>query len=397
MSRKVEITITAVITAAVVFIGTSIGYFALSRSGLLPGGKLDRAQAVIERNYVNQLDEEQRTQMEDAAISAMIASLGDPYSAYMDREVYSDYQEEQKDTYIGLGISVLFDAETEELTVVAPYDGSPAQQAGILPQDKIIEVDGIQTSLETYPDIIDYLRGDNAAEGEIVHVTVQREGEASPLVFEMARGEITMQTISTKMLAENIGYIKISEFRANTLEDFALGLEDVLSQGAQGLIVDLRNNPGGYAHVVLGITDFFVPKGELMAYSMKNDGSRQDYYAQQDAVDVPLVVLVNEGSASASELFAGSVQALGIGKLVGTKTYGKAVGQSSYDLHDGTNIYLTDSRYYTPNGNCIDGIGLTPDVLVEVDAEQKKNLLLLAPEEDTQLQRALVQLQEDMK
>lgn len=393
MSRKSDIIVTAVITAAVVFAVTTLGYFYLFPAG----GKLEKAQAVIEENYINPLSDEQKIQMEDAAIGAMVQSLGDPYSAYMNREVYDDYKQDQQDTYVGLGVSVVFDYETEELTVVAPYNGSPAQAAGMLPQDVIIDVDGIATSAETYADILDHLKGEGAEVGEPVQVTVRRPGVEEPVVLNMERGEIQMETISTKMLEDDIGYIKLSEFRASTLEDFLEGLEDVLEQGAQGLVIDLRSNPGGYAHIVLGITDVFVPKGELIAYSQKHDGSRIDYRAQEDALDIPMVVLVNEGTASASELFAGSVQALGIGKLVGVKTFGKAVGQASYDLHDGTNIYLTDSRYYTPKGECIDGVGLTPDVEVDLSDEKKKNLQFLTLEEDDQLQAGLRVLREDMQ
>lgn len=351
---------------------------------------------IIEKNYINKPDSEQATLMEDTAIAAMVASIGDPYSRYMNRESFSEYQEEQKDTYIGLGISVLFSAETETLTVVAPYDGSPAQKAGVMPQDRIIEVDGIKTSTESYPKILEHLKGEGLKPDEAVRVTVERDSAPAPITLEMKRGEIAMDTVSTKQLGDGIGYLKISEFRNSTLTEFTDELNSLCQEDIRGLVIDLRNNPGGYAHIVLGITDTFVPKGELIAYSMKNNGARTDYRAQTDALDLPVVVLVNEGSASASELMAGSLQALGIGKLIGKKTFGKAVGQSSYNLFDGTNLYLTDSRYYTPLGNCIDGLGLTPDIEVDLTDAQKKNLLLLDPSEDAQLRTALDTLKTDL-
>lgn len=372
--------LTFVITAAVV---GSVIYFYVVQSVY---DRVSLARDVISEYYVDPLTEEQQKKMEDYAISAMVASLEDPYSYYFDETAYDSFEENNEEEYVGVGVSVTFHAETEELIVIAPTDGSPAQKAGILPGDVITKVDDIAVTAENHDAVIDHIRGDNAKKGTSVRIYVLRGEEQKE--FEIARDVIPLDTVSHKMLDEHVGYIRVSEFKHGTVEEFSEGLAFVQEKGAEGLIIDLRNNPGGYADSVIRMTDMLLPKGTI-AYLEDNKGEREYFYSDAACLNIPMVILVNEGTASAAELLAGSTQAHGVAKIVGKKTFGKAVGQRPYMLSDSTAVYLTDSRYYTPKGECIDKKGIQPDVEVDLPEELKASLSTLEFSQDEQLRTAM--------
>lgn len=386
MYKKKHLVLTAAATAIIML---AAGWaYTLFTGGRVDDGKLIRARELIADNYVDQLTQEQLDAMDDAAISAMVGSLGDPYSRYLNEKAYADYQEDNQEEYVGIGISVTFAPATNTLTVMSPYDNSPAQKAGVLPGDRIVRVDGVTVTTDTYNDVINHIRDEKAKAGERVVLSVERGEENQQLDITVERGHIDIQTVTTKMFADGVGYIRVAQFINRTEKDFEAGLEQLKAGGMKGLIIDLRNNPGGYAHTVLSMADMLLPEGTI-AYLEDNKGRRQYFKSDAKELGLPMVVLINGGTASASELLAGSIQAYGLGTLVGEKSFGKAVGQSPLSLTKQSAIYLTNARYYTPKGECIDKKGIVPDETVALPTELYSRLTLLELSEDAQLSRAV--------
>ena len=381
MFKKRHLVLTAVITAVVVWVLASLLF---ARTTVYQSADvLLRARNTISQNYVNPLTDEQIERMNDMAISAMVYSLEDQYSTYLNATALDAYQEDKKENYVGIGVSVNFDYDADEMTVISPYDGSPAHQAGILPGDVITKVGTLEVNAETYEAVLDYIK---TGEDGIIKMTIRR-GDAF-LDLDVERKEIKRETVTHKMFAGRIGYIRVSEFIQNTKDDFAAALQDLKGRNMAGLIIDLRNNPGGYADTVLAMTDMLLPEG-VIAYLEDSHGKRQYFHSDENALDIPMVVLINQGSASASELLAGSLKAHGLATIIGEKSFGKAVGQSLYPLTTQTALYLTNARYFTPKGECIDGIGIEPDIQVPLAEELIGKISVLEPEEDAQLSRAL--------
>ncbi|MBE7035721.1 MAG: S41 family peptidase [Ruminococcaceae bacterium] len=347
------------------------------------GDTVMMARKILMNNYVNPLTEEQVTKMNDMAISGMVASLGDQYSRYLNEEDMAAYEEEKKETYVGIGVSVNFDVEENVMTVVSPYDGSPAQKAGLLPGDIVLEVAGVKVTAESYDSVLEYIK---KGEDEEIALLIGRGEET--IEVSVKREEIKRQSVSYKMYGDGIGRIRVSEFIQNTAGDFENALNELKASGMRGLIIDLRSNPGGYADTVLKMTDKLLPEG-VIAYLEDNHGKRQYFHSDEECLDIPMVVLINQGTASASELMAGSLKAHDLATIIGEKSYGKAVGQSVYPLTATTAIYLTNSRYFTPNGECIDKIGITPDIQVSLPVELIGKISYLEPEEDPQLAKAI--------
>ena len=378
----------AIVIACVVSFLASYGAFELNNEEDI----LVTAKNIIQENYVDTLTDEQINKMNDAAMAAMVASLNDPYSYYFDMETYDEFQENNEEEYVGIGVSVSYDAKTKELRVTAPTAGGPAEKAGILPQDIIVGVDNLTLKEHGYDAIIDHIKGGKVS--ETVKVYVKRDGV--DLTFDIVREKLTLDTISGKMVDSDIAYIKISEFQHNSIEDFSAALDDVKSKGAKGLIIDLRSNPGGYADSVIKMTDMLLPEGTI-AYLEDNKGNKQYFESDKKCLDIPMVVLVNEGTASAAELMAGSLQAYDKAEIVGIKTYGKAVGQAAYMLTEETAIYLTSARYYTPKGECIDKKGIEPDIEIDLPNELKASLSTLEDSKDAQFQKALETIKKMIK
>lgn len=383
------VTISCAVTLLVGILGTS-AYWKVNN--FLNEDVLTKAKKIITQNYVDTLTEEQLETMNDAALTALVASLKDPYSYYFDMDTFDEFEENTKEEYVGIGISVVYDAKAKTLTVTAPTASGPSEKAGILPQDVIVGVDSLTVLKDGYDAIIEHIKGGN--KGEVVKVHIKRGGQ--DFTFDVVRDVITVDTISGKMLKNNIAYIKISEFKHNSVGDFSAALLDIKSKGAKGLIIDLRNNPGGYADSVIKMTDMILPEGTI-AYLEDNKGNKEYFKSDKNCLDLKMVVLVNEGTASAAELMAGSLKAHDAAEIIGMKTYGKAVGQSPFMLTDETAIYLTSARYYTPKGECIDKKGITPDIKIDLPKELKVNLSSLPDDEDVQLQVALETILKNIK
>ncbi|MBQ3553898.1 MAG: S41 family peptidase [Clostridia bacterium] len=388
MYQKKHLILIALVSAFLTLLVTLTAAPLLTKNSETAEGKLLRARDMIMEHYVDSLTPAQMEKMDDAAIGAMVASLGDPYSRYMNEASLSAYEEDKAEEYFGIGMEINFSGDTGEMLVTAAYDGSPAQKAGVMPQDRIVAVDEMVVSAETYNQIMAHIKDENAKEGDEILLTIERGEEKRRLEIPVKRAKVAIQTVTSKMLGNGIGFIRLSQFIHSTAEDFDAAVAELKNSGMRGLIIDLRSNPGGYASSVLSIADSVLPEGTI-AYLEDNKGRREYFKSDENELGLPMVVLINNGTASAAELLAGSIKAYELGTLVGEKSYGKAVGQSVYPLTNRTALYLTHARYYTPKGECIDKKGIEPDVFVELPEELYGRLPLLSVSEDPQLSRAV--------
>lgn len=339
---------------------------------------------VVRDNYVDE-DRIDPKKLAEGAIRGMVAALDDPYSTFMNPEQYKSFNEETFGTFGGVGIYVT--TVDGVLTVIAPIDGSPGQRAGLKSGDKILKVDGKDISGLSDDEAIALIKGEPGTE---VTLTIAREGEGIK-DYTLTREMIDEPMVSGKMLGNNIGYIRITMFDENCGADFAKKLKELENQGMKGLIVDVRDNPGGLLDEVVKIARLLVPKGPIVS-TIDRFGNKKIYSSVLPRVKFPLVVLVNEGSASASEILAGAVKDTAAGILVGQKTFGKGSVQTMFEFPDGSAVKLTVEKYYTPSGKSIHGIGIEPDVTVDLPPPAAP-----ADEvEDTQLQKAIELLQDRM-
>ncbi len=343
--------------------------------------KLDTIMQYIDNYFYDEIDD---NVIYDAMLHAALNSLGDPYSTYYSPKEFDMLLESSSGTYSGIGATVSQNMETGKVTIVKPFIDSPAMKAGVLPGDEIFKVEGIPIEGMDLNEVVSYLKG---PEGTDVHVTFIRDEKE--IEITITRAKIVVQFVTSRMLEDNIGYIMVSEFEETTDEQFSEAIDELMKQGMKGLIVDLRDNPGGLVDTVVNMLDRIAPKNSLLVYTEDKYGSKVSSYAHKDSVlEVPLVVLVNGNSASASEIFAGAVQDLGLGKIVGTQTFGKGIVQSVIPImQDISGIKVTSSKYFTPKGVCIHGVGITPDVVVELDEDLLKTLIEMR-EHDNQIDKA---------
>lgn len=337
-----------------------------------------QAWDLVHKQYVDQPVDD--TTLMRGAISGMLSSLGDPNTAYMDPDQYQQANAPLEGSYEGIGAWV--DTSGEFLTIISPMAGSPAEAAGLKSGDMIIAVDGT-SFVGTDPTLV--LRSVLGPAGSTVVLTIQREGEENPFDVSIVREEIVIPLVTSKMLDNNIAYLQIIQFGDKTEKDVRDALRELLKNNPRGLILDLRNDPGGFLDTAIGVVSQFIPDGVVM-YEDHGNGERVTFTARAGglATEIPLVVLVNEGSASASEITAGAIQDRGRGTLVGTTTYGKGTVQSWSTLVDDQGaIKVTIAHWLTPNERQIHGVGLTPDVEVQLTEEDIKANL------DPQLDKAI--------
>ncbi len=348
--------------------------------------KIETLSAYIQSTYYEDVDIEE---LREGLYAGLFGCL-DSYSRYYTEEEYQDLLESTLEgTYCGIGASLQQDEDTMTVTVVHVYDGSPAQEAGLQTGDVISMVDDYEAASMELSELVTFIRGE---ENTTVHLVTYRNGEM--IEYDIERRNLTFPTVTSDMLADSVGYIAVSEFTEATTEQFTTALEELQAQGMESLIVDLRSNPGGVLTTVCDMLDEILPEG-LILYTEDRNGDRVEYTTTDDTyLNIPLVVLVNENSASASEIFAGAIQDRDAGTIVGTTTYGKGVVQSVHTLTDGSAFKVTTHKYYTPGGTCIQGIGITPDVEIEYE--------FLGGEDDTysydldnQIQKALEILRND--
>ncbi len=321
------------------------------------------ALSIVQSDYV---EEPEAKQLIYGALKGMLATL-DPYSQFLDPDSYNELKVDTEGEFGGLGIEISL--KDDLLTVIAPIDDTPAYKAGLKAGDRIVKIDGELTRGITLLDAVKKLRGKPST---TVILTVLREGENALKDYTMTRDIIKIQSVrEAKILEDRIGYIRLSDFREHTPTDLEAALERLKAEGMDGLIIDLRNNPGGLLDVSVSVTELFLDRRQMIV-STKGRFKSQNLEFQSrrrgSIPEVPIVVLVNEGSASASEIVAGALQDHRRAIVVGVKTYGKASVQTIFPLKDGSALRLTTSKYFTPSGRLIHGEGIKPDVVVPLDA-----------------------------
>ena len=326
--------------------------------------KIAELKKLIDKNYLHDVDEEE---LQEGIYKGYISGLDDPYSVYYDEEETKSFYETTEGEYDGIGAVLSQNMDTGIITLVQIYDDSPAMKAGLQDEDILYKVDKEEVTGEDLTEVVSHIKGEK---GTTVDITVLRGEENEEVTVTVTRDTIQAQTVEYRMLEDNLGYIAVSEFDSVTYDQYQQALEDLQNQGMQGLIVDLRNNPGGNLSTVCDMLDLMLPEG-LIVYTEDKDGNRQEMTSDDEhQFNLPMTVLMNGNSASASEIYAGAIQDYGLGKIVGTQSYGKGVVQQIFDLKDGTCVKLTIAEYFTPNGRNINGEGITPDVEVEYEKDE---------------------------
>lgn len=311
--------------------------------------------SMLEENYIGDFE---NTELCDQMYSGMASAMGDPYTEYMNEKQMTEFLSEAGGSICGIGVVIT--EEDGKCVIREVLDNSPAQKAGLSAGDILLSVDGNDTNGMSVVDISSLTKG---REGTTVDISILRDGNT--LDFQLRRSMIDICYVTAKQDG-NIGYIKISEFTKVTANQFDEKLDELMSQDISGLIIDLRDNPGGMIDIVTKIADRLLPEG-IVTYTVDKNGNRRDFVSDSEYVDIPVAVLVNGGSASASELLTGALQDSGRGVIIGTQTYGKGIVQGLYTLSDGSGLKITIQKYYTPKGVCIQGVGITPDFVIESD------------------------------
>lgn len=298
--------------------------------------------------------------MLDGAANGLLLGLGDPYTFYYTPEEYAELWEEDEGEYAGVGIQISTSYLTNLCTISRVFDNGPAREAGVQKGDILYKVEDLYVNSATINDAVDIMRG---VPGTTVHVVFLRGTEE--VEFDLVRANITVNRIDSGMLTEDIGYIYLYEFAGDCAAAFEAALKSLQEKGAKGLIIDLRDNPGGWVDDAEKIGDIFLDKGTL-CYLQYNDGSREYYYTHDGKTEMDLVVLMNENSASSSEILAGALKDRADATIVGVQSYGKGIVQTVVGLEGGAGMQMTIAQYYTPNGNAVHKLGITPDVEVHL-------------------------------
>ena len=346
--------------------------------------------SIIQNQYV---DEVPPKELIYSAIKGTLRGL-DPHSSFLDPDSYKEMQVETSGSFGGLGIEITL--RDDILTVVSPIEGTPAYKVGIQSGDRIVKIDGLVTKDMQLADAVKRMRG---KPGTKVTISVVREGFTEPKDFDIVREQIRVHSVRTQDLGSGIAYLKLRQFQEQTAHDVETALEKFAKGGMKALVLDLRNNPGGLLTSAVEVTEKFVEDGKLVVYTegrVRNQNMRFSAHAKKAYSSLPMVILVNQGSASASEIVAGALQDYGRAMLVGTQTFGKGSVQTIIPLSDGSGLRLTTAKYFTPKGRSIHGKGITPDIVVEVPKDTtaaKDKPTIPDPVEDmkkdVQLQRAL--------
>ena len=327
--------------------------------------KINNLYGLIEKTYIKPVDKEK---LQDGLYKGLLEGLDDPYSVYYNKEEFAEMMENDSGTFEGIGAYLSQDPDNKQITVVRPIEGSPAEAAGMKENDIIVEVDGEDISGQDIDTVVSKLRG---PKGTSVNVGVRRGGAAELIYFDIKREKINSISVDHKMLENDIGYIAISDFADATADQFMEAFDDLEKKGMKSLIIDLRSNGGGYVDVSVEIADRMVKDGVIVSVKEKHGLS----YKYEDKGDdkylkVPCVVLVNGNTASASEILTGALRDYKLATVMGTKTFGKGITQMIFPLDDGSGVKITNSEYYTPNGENVHGVGIEPDVVVEWDYEK---------------------------
>jgi len=323
--------------------------------------KINELSAYAKLYYYNDMDIQE---VQDSMYAGMIEGLGDKYSVYYNEEDFTELQVSTTGQYYGIGAGLTQDLTTMIVTINKVYAGTPSETAGLKKDDVIVSVDGIDGTSMEVSELVKHIRGE---EGTTVCIEVFRPSTEEYLTFDVERADITLPSVEYQMMDHNIGYIWIDSFETETAHQFEAAVADLEAQGMQGLILDVRYNPGGMVSSVVQILDDILPEG-LLVYTEDKAGNRETYSSSGETyMDLPLAVLINEDSASASEILAGAIKDYEYGTLIGTTTFGKGIVQTIFPLSDGDALKLTTAKYFTPSGNYIHEVGIEPDIELEYE------------------------------
>lgn len=347
--------------------------------------KLSYLKKLIDETYLHDVKEKD---LNEGIYKGYVEGLGDQYSAYYDKKETKELTESLDGSFSGIGAVMTQDASSGVITITRVYDDSPAKKAGIKTGDILYRVEEKTVTGKDLDKVVSWIKG---KKGTKVNLTLLRGTNSDKIKVTATRDVINVETVKYKVLENQIGYISISEFDSVTGAQFAKALKQLQKKNIEGLVVDLRNNPGGSLSTVCDILDSILPKG-LIVYTKDKNGKKEEYTSdEKHRLNLPMSVLVNGQSASASEIFAGAVQDYDKAEIIGTQTYGKGVVQNLFDLKDGTCVKLTTSEYFTPKGRNIDGKGITPDVKIEYKYNAKD------PKADNQLDKAVSVVKDKIK
>lgn len=397
MKSFVKTAITVAVTAVVTFSATSV-YYTTKHMGVAGSYsntqalklKLDTVNTYIDKNYLYEGVDFDKANT--AAIKAYVESLEEPYTHYYSEEEFENYISNVEESYIGIGVIISADTENDKIVVVAPIKDSPAYEAGIKTGDFILAVEGESFDANGMDACVSAIKGGN--EGTKVNITVERDGKTKE--YSIKREEIVEKSVSYEMLDGKIGYISISRFNTNrdgseetTYTEFVDAVEKLNADGMESLIIDVRDNPGGVLGIVCNIADYILPEG-VITYTETRTGIRNEYKSDKNEFDIPMAVLINGSSASASEILAGALKDYGRAEIIGETSFGKGIVQNVFPFSDGSGLSMTVSKYYTPNGTSIHEIGVEPDIKVELPEEYKDYYASDIPrDKDTQLKKAI--------
>ncbi len=384
LSKKIfiqSIILTILLTAV---IASMITIILMNNSNKLSAitNKLSAIQQIIDKDYLGDIDE---NKVLDETVKGYVAGLGDEYSEYFTKEELDEYKTNNiEGQYVGVGLYIVQDTQKNAIRVLAPIKGSPAEAAGIISGDYIVKIDDQSFTGDQITEASNKMKGQ---EGTKVKIQVLRGNETKD--FEVERKNVRVNPIESDIYENNIGYIKISTFDEGCSKEFKEKLDDLKSKNIQSLIIDLRNNGGGIVDEATAIADLFTDKDSTLLITKDKSGNEDITYAENDKdIDVPIIVLTNENTASASEILAGALKDNNVAKIAGTTTFGKGVIQELLTMNDGSGLKLTTNEYYTPNRNKINKVGIEPDEKVELPDEYK-NVLAVPKEQDTQLNKAI--------
>lgn len=349
--------------------------------------KIKLLENKIKKDYLYEVSDED---LRDGELKGMVAALKDPYSEYLTEEDLKEMNQETSGSFYGIGFTV-YKNENNQIEVVSPIKDTPADRSGIKSKDIVVKVNGKNYTGDEMKEAIKVIKGEK---GSKVHLTIYRPSTKKTLEMDVERAEIKIETVISHKI-ENLGYIGIIQFNDHTDEEFKTHLDELKKQNVKGLIIDLRGNPGGTVSSVVKIADMLLPEGTLVSAKDKNHKIVFEYKSDKDQYDKPIVVLINEGSASASEILSGAIKDFNRGKLVGVKSFGKGIVQTVFPFQDGTGVKLTTSEYFTPSGENIHNIGIKPDIEVKLK-DDVKGIGYEYLKEDTQLQKAIEVLKKEV-
>lgn len=342
---------------------------------------LEDYRRIIDKYYLGDVDEEK---LKEGAIAGYIKGLDDEYTEYISKEDMADYMADTTGNFVGVGVYMVQDTEANKIMVLSPIKGSPAEKAGLQPGDYIIAVDGVTYTGEQMTEASNKIKGET---GTTVKLQIQRKDET--LDIELTRENIKVNPVEGEVLENNIGYIEFSSFDDGTAEEFKMKFEELQGKGIKSLIIDLRNNGGGIVDEALEIANYILDKDSVILYEVdKNNNETVEKTTDEPIINMPIVILTNENTASSSEILAGALKDHKKATIVGEKTYGKGVIQRLLTLPDGSGLKITSEKYLTPNRTEINKVGIEPDEKVELP-ETVTNILNVEKTEDTQLQKAI--------